>query len=218
MTTYVTVGKSATRVEGPDKVAGLARYPADVLLPGALWGKVLRSPLPHARIVHIDGSRARQVPGVHAVITAADIPDTRVGRRLLDFPVLARDKVRFIGEKVAAGDEGQGAGPVGRRVTLSPSSLRINSAKGLGCKGGASPPRILHPDTAGFRMTASETTRAWRTPGSHSSGGRRRPPQGGSPPRPPSARGGGPWGSSRTSRASGPRRWPCSCSAPSGST
>lgn len=75
--------------EGPDKVAGRARYPADILLPGTLWGKALRSPLPHARIVHIDASRARQVPGVHAVITAADIPDTRIGRRLLDIPVLA---------------------------------------------------------------------------------------------------------------------------------
>ena len=102
MSTYVTVGKPVSRVEGPDKVAGRARYPADILLPGTLWGKALRSPLPHARIVHIDGSRARQVPGVHAVITAADIPDTRIGRRLLDIPVLARDKVRFIGEKVAA--------------------------------------------------------------------------------------------------------------------
>ena len=102
MTTYVTVGKPATRVEGPDKVAGKARYPADVLLPGTLWGKALRSPHPHARILSVDTSRARQVPGVHAVITAADIPDTRIGRRLLDLPVLARDKVRFIGEKVAA--------------------------------------------------------------------------------------------------------------------
>ena len=127
MSTYVNVGKPATRVEGPDKVAGQARYPADVLLPGTLWGKALRSTLPHARILRIDTSRASRLPGVHAVITAADIPDTRVGRRLLDFLVLARDKVRFIGEKVAAGDEGQGAGPVGRRVTLS-------IAKGLGSR------------------------------------------------------------------------------------
>ena len=59
MSTYVTVGKPVSRVEGPDKVAGRARYPADILLPGTLWGKALRSPLPHARIVHIDGSRAR---------------------------------------------------------------------------------------------------------------------------------------------------------------
>ena len=67
-----------------------------------LWGKVLRSPFPHARIVSIDTSKARALPGVHAVITGQDIPDRRVGRRLRDFPVLARDRVVFVGEKVAA--------------------------------------------------------------------------------------------------------------------
>ena len=102
MTSYKTVGKPVTRVEGPQKVMGQARYPADVLIPGALWGKALRSPVSHARIVHIDTSQARRVPGVRALLTAADIPDTLMGRRLLDMPVLAREKVRFIGERVAA--------------------------------------------------------------------------------------------------------------------
>ena len=102
MTIYSTVGKLITRVEGPDKVMGQARYPADVLIPGTLWGKALRSPFPHARILRIDASKARRVPGIHEILTAADIPDIRVGRRLKDMPVLARDKVRFIGEKVAA--------------------------------------------------------------------------------------------------------------------
>src|SRR5690349_11850558 len=67
-----------------------------------LWAKVLRSPLPHARIVSIDTSRARSLPGVHAVLTGQDLPAVRVGRSHRDMPVLARDKVRFIGEKVAA--------------------------------------------------------------------------------------------------------------------
>ena len=102
MTSYKTVGKPVTRVEGPQKVMGQARYPADVLIPGTLWGRALRSPVSHARIVRIDTSQAKQVPGVRAVLTAADIPDTRMGRRLLDMPVLAREKVRFIGERVAA--------------------------------------------------------------------------------------------------------------------
>ncbi len=102
MTSYKTVGKPVTRVEGPQKVMGQARYPADVLIPGTLWGKALRSPVSHARIVHIDSSQARRVPGVRVVLTAADIPDTRMGRRLLDMPVLAQEKVRFIGERVAA--------------------------------------------------------------------------------------------------------------------
>ena len=102
VTSFSAVGQSVTRGEGPDKVTGKARYTADVLLPGMLWGKVLRSPFPHARIVSIDTSKARALPGVHAVITGQDIPDRRVGRRLRDFPVLARDRVVFVGEKVAA--------------------------------------------------------------------------------------------------------------------
>ena len=67
-----------------------------------LWGKVLRSPYPHANILNIDTARARTVPGVHAVLTGQDLPDRRVGRLLRDIPVLARDRVLFVGEKVAA--------------------------------------------------------------------------------------------------------------------
>ena len=99
---YSVVGRSVTRGEGPDKVSGNATYAADVLLPGMLTGKALRSPYPHARIVKIDISRARNVPGVHAVITGEDLPDRRVGRLLRDIPVLARGRVLFVGEKVAA--------------------------------------------------------------------------------------------------------------------
>ena len=54
MTTYAVVGKPVTREDGPDKVSGHTRYSGDLILPGMLWGKVLRSPVPHARIVHID--------------------------------------------------------------------------------------------------------------------------------------------------------------------
>jgi len=99
--TYTTVGKPLGRVEGPAKVTGNAKYAADVLLPGMVWGKALRSPLPHARIVRIDTTEAERMPGVLAVVTAADVPDLLIGRRVYDMPVLARDRVRFIGEKVA---------------------------------------------------------------------------------------------------------------------
>ena len=101
-TAFTTVGTPVTRAEGPDKVSGRTLYTADVDLPGMLWGKVLRSPLPHARIVNIDVSRARQTLGVRAVVTGQDIPPALVGRLLRDCPVLARDRVRFVGEKVAA--------------------------------------------------------------------------------------------------------------------
>jgi CO/xanthine dehydrogenase Mo-binding subunit len=90
-------------VEGPAKVTGAERYAADFLPPGTLWGKSLRSPLPHARIVSIDTRAAAALPGVHAVLTGADLPpDTRVGRQLRDLPVLATERVRFVGDQVAA--------------------------------------------------------------------------------------------------------------------
>ncbi len=102
VTFYSVIGQPVARGEGGDKVSGKAVYPADIALPGMLWGKVLRSPFPHARIVRIDTTRASRVPGVHTVLTGRDLPDRRVGRRLRDMPVLARDKVLFVGEKVAA--------------------------------------------------------------------------------------------------------------------
>jgi carbon-monoxide dehydrogenase large subunit len=99
--THRIVGHTIGRLDGAGKVTGADRYSADVTLPGLIWGKALRSPLPHARIVGIDTSRAKALPGVLAVLTAADLPDILVGRRMFDMPLLARDRVRFIGEKVA---------------------------------------------------------------------------------------------------------------------
>ena len=101
-TSFSAIGQPVPQDEGPDKVSGKALYAADVLLPGMLWGKVLRSPYPHAHILSIDTAKARTVPGVHAVLTGQDLPDRRVGRLLRDIPVLARDRVLFVGEKVAA--------------------------------------------------------------------------------------------------------------------
>src|SRR5215467_1672814 len=99
---YTTIGQPTPRVEGQDKVTGATQYTADVALPGTLWGRALRSPSPHARIVRLDASRARQVPGIHTVLTGADVRGIRYGRRLFDVPVLAEDRVRFAGERVAA--------------------------------------------------------------------------------------------------------------------
>jgi CO/xanthine dehydrogenase Mo-binding subunit len=91
------------RVEGHLKVTGSARYAADVRQTGMLHAIYVRSPYPHALIRSIDTSRARAVPGVYAVLTGADLPSTaRFGRRIQDWPVLARDRVRFVGDRVAA--------------------------------------------------------------------------------------------------------------------
>ena len=86
------VGQPIGRLDGIDKVSGEARYSGDVTLPGLVWGSALRSPLPHARILRIDTSKARALPGVLAVLAARDVPDVLVGRRMFDMPILARDR------------------------------------------------------------------------------------------------------------------------------
>ena len=96
------VGQPIRRVDGVAKVTGRARYAGDVELPGMLFGRSLRSPHPSARVVSIDVGKAKGLPGVHAVLTGADVPDTRYGRMCKDIPVLAKGAVRFVGEKVAA--------------------------------------------------------------------------------------------------------------------
>ena len=96
------VGRPIPRVEGPAKVAGLTKFCADIDRPGLLWGKTFRSPFPQARILDIDTSRAKSLPGVKAVATAQDISPRLVGAGLKDMPVLARDRVRYVGEEIAA--------------------------------------------------------------------------------------------------------------------
>lgn len=104
MKEYSVIGKRLPRIDGMIKATGGAKYAADFSLPGMLHGKILRSPFPHARIVNIDVARAETLPGVGGVITGKDfggfkrgvLPTTR------DESPLAFDKVRYIGEGVAA--------------------------------------------------------------------------------------------------------------------
>ena len=96
------IGAAVGRVEGAEKVSGQAVYGADVHFRDTLWGKILRSPYPHARILRIDTSKALQVPGVKAIVTGKDEPDHYQGKSIRDIPVLCWDKVRYIGDKVAA--------------------------------------------------------------------------------------------------------------------
>jgi carbon-monoxide dehydrogenase large subunit len=102
MTTYSVVGKPITREDGPEKVSGKHLYSADIILPGMIWGKVLRCPYAHAKILSIDTTEAARLPGVHAVLTGKDVAGMLVGRYMRDVPPLAEDKVRFVGERVAA--------------------------------------------------------------------------------------------------------------------
>lgn len=99
---YRVIGRPEPRIEVAGKVTGAARYTSDVLLPDTLWAKVLRSPYPHARILRIDTFRAERAPGVAAVLTGHDVAGIIYGRRYRDIPVLAQDRVRYAGERVAA--------------------------------------------------------------------------------------------------------------------
>ena len=98
------VGKSLPKKDAPDKATGKAVYTGDIRLPGMLRGKILGSPHPHARILSIDTRDAESLPGVHAVITAKDVPDVPYGvsPARYDEHVLAIDRVRHIGDEVAA--------------------------------------------------------------------------------------------------------------------
>jgi 4-hydroxybenzoyl-CoA reductase alpha subunit len=98
------LGKGIPRVDAKDKVTGQAKYAADIEIPGMLWCKILRSPLPHAKILNIDITRAKRVIGVKAIITGKDFQGFRWGwmPATRDEPPLADDKVRYYGEGVAA--------------------------------------------------------------------------------------------------------------------
>ena len=76
MSELAVVGKPLPKVDAVAKVTGLARYADDLTLPRMLAGKLLRSPRPHARILRIDAGRARELPGVHAVLTGHDLQIT----------------------------------------------------------------------------------------------------------------------------------------------
>ena len=98
---YEYVGKSPVRLDARSKVTGRAIFIEDMQIKGMLYGKVLRSKYPHARIIHIDTSRAEALPGVKGVVTGRDIPFLH-GESLCDEPFLAIGKVRYAGEGVAA--------------------------------------------------------------------------------------------------------------------
>jgi CO/xanthine dehydrogenase Mo-binding subunit len=96
------IGLSIPRFDSPEKVTGRTQYVADVHLAGLLQAKLLRSPHAHARIKRIDASRARALPGVRAVLTAADIPQLKPGAKTRAHALLAIDRVVFAGQPVAA--------------------------------------------------------------------------------------------------------------------
>jgi CO/xanthine dehydrogenase Mo-binding subunit len=99
------IGRSLPRLEGRDKVTGRAEYTHTMRLAGMLYAKIFRSTVAHGRIKSIDTSAAKRVPGVYRIITADDIakviPAPYYGPAFHDQPILAVDKVHFVGEPVA---------------------------------------------------------------------------------------------------------------------
>jgi CO/xanthine dehydrogenase Mo-binding subunit len=96
------VGDATLRHDGVPKVTGEFAYSSDLYAAGMLWGRTVRSPHAHARILEIDVSEAVRLPGVHAVLTHADVPGRKTyGLEFPDQPVLAIDRVRYFGEAVA---------------------------------------------------------------------------------------------------------------------
>ena len=99
---FTVVGKPHPRLDGSDTVTGRAAYTVDVVLPSMLHAKLFRSSVAHARIRRVNTSRALSLPGVAAVLTADDVPRKRFGFSVQDEQIFAGDKVRYIGDVIAA--------------------------------------------------------------------------------------------------------------------
>ncbi len=120
------IGESVPRVDGVPKVKGDFAYSSDLVAPGMLWGHTLRSPHAHARILALDLAEALAMPGVHAVLTHADVPgEKRYGLEFADQPVLAIDRVRYFGEPVAivAADSPEQARRAAERIRVAYAPL-----------------------------------------------------------------------------------------------
>ena len=107
MEEYETIGKPLPRIDGMEKATGQAKFTVDMTMPGMLHGKFLRSPYPHAKILSFHPEKANRLPGVKAVITREDLAGIRYAfvdtpRYPADESPLAVDKVRYIGDEVAA--------------------------------------------------------------------------------------------------------------------
>ncbi|MFM8617037.1 MAG: xanthine dehydrogenase family protein molybdopterin-binding subunit [Alphaproteobacteria bacterium] len=105
------IGKNTIRPDGAEKVTGRAAYAADTNMPGMIWGKVLRSPHPHARIISINTAKAEAHPGVKAVVTHKDVVDFPLDKsvmlgiqdmRWMCRNIMAREKALFHGHPIAA--------------------------------------------------------------------------------------------------------------------
>ena len=137
------------RLDAPDKVTGAMRYTTDERSTGTLHVRYLTSPVPHGIVGRIDTTAALAMPGVRAIVTGTDAVGIRTGRRLQDWPVLAWDRVRFVGDRiaavaadtVAAAEEGVAA--IDFHIEPLPAALDIDAAL-------AADAPLLHPDASSY--------------------------------------------------------------------
>ena len=154
------------RVEGHGKVTGAADFAADIKRDGMLHVAFVGSPYPHALVRRVDVSGARTAPGVRAVLAGADVRPARFGRRLQDWPVLAWDRVRFIGDRVAAvaADTLEHAEAAAALVDVEyeeqPAIFDAEAALADGAP-------VLHPDAADYAVVARRGEQVKRSPVPH---------------------------------------------------
>ena len=147
------VGKTITRIDSLEKVTGRSVYGVDFSLPHMLFGKFKRSDVPHAEILNIDTTSALKVSGVRAILTGKDLPDTLFGAGLSDMPIMARTRVRFVGEPVAAvaADTPESAAEAADLIEVSYKEIPAVFDPEESLK--ENPVAILHPDLMSYKVT-----------------------------------------------------------------
>lgn len=150
-TTETWVGKSRPAVDAPGLVTGATEFVTDLRTPDTCYGLVLRSRTPHGRLNAIDAARAREVPGVLAIVTAADVPVNALGPREVDGPVLASDQIRQVGEAIAliAAVDAATAARAADLIELDVTDLPVVD----------SPQRALDPDAPQLHSTGNVSGR-----------------------------------------------------------
>jgi CO/xanthine dehydrogenase Mo-binding subunit len=152
------IGESSIRGDGAAKVTGRAVYGADFALPGMCYGALLRAPVPCGQIERLDTSRATRMPGVRAVVTAADAPQTRAGWVICDHEMFARDAVRYEGEPIA----GVVADTLAQaRAAAQAIELEIRETRGVYTpeEALADGAPLVHPEWRSYRMMLGEIPR-----------------------------------------------------------
>jgi len=158
MNSYEVIGKSVVRNDGAEKILGRAQYSIDLIAPDYLWCVFVRSPYPHAKILNIDYSEALMMNGVEAILTGEDVEGLRGGNIIVDEPLLSSwDRVRFIGDKVAA------VAAIDKETAVRASSLIKIEYEQLPAvfdpvEASLDSAPLIHPDYAEYRNTVAQKT------------------------------------------------------------